>query len=257
MQQHEQEYVLPVSAERFVREFDAARSKLCEVRWQAARAQSASWDGGHYSLRGHPRPVSVSKAEAWLLALSVDALVAQSVVEIGTGFGYSTSWLGLGAMMSGGRVLSIDDHSEGSLGSTGAEAAVELLTACRVRDSVSLVDGQSPDDIPGCAGEAPLDFVFIDGNHNGGHPERDFRATADQLADTGVILFHDAFWHSLDRRNTVHRAVERALADGFEMLAIDTSCQPVAVSRSRSSLELIRDAFQAAKSLTLAGSRSR
>lgn len=245
-------YSVPNSLQ-FQREFDAVRTRICGVERQPSCHESARWDGGHFSPLGRSRPISVSIAEARLLAFAVDAPAARSVLEIGTGFGYSTSWLGFGAGLSGGHVVSIDDHSEGALGHEGARGAADFVAGSRVSESVSLVDGRSPDDLPSVFGDGALDFVFIDGNHNEDHPERDYRAVAGRFADSGVIVFHDVFWPASKRRNTVFRAVERAIADGFKMLEIDTSCQPLAASRSAESLQLVGIAFEASKRLTMSG----
>lgn len=239
-------YTLPASLPRFEESFREIRSKLCSIIWPGSRHSSADWDGGHYSLCGYSRPVSVSAAEATMLAFATDILAAETILEIGTGFGYSTAWLGFGASLSGGHVISVDDHSEGSLGTVGSMAAASITRATEVNTFVDLVDGRSPDAVIEALSGRMVNLAFIDGSHNGDQPRLDFNVAASKLADEGVIIFHDVFYNGPERRNTVYMAVDQAAKSGFALLALDTSCQPVAVSRSTASLRKVSSAFLAA-----------
>jgi len=79
---------------------------------------------------------------------------AQTIVECGTSYGYSTIWLAEAARATGGTVYSLEIHPK-----KHAYARAELEKA-GLSDHVQLILGNAPDSIAALPG--PFDFVLID-----------------------------------------------------------------------------------------------
>ena len=76
---------------------ESLEQELLTPVWPPGRNPRAPWDGRHFALPRHLlRPISVSFIEARVLANLVALLDCRVVLEIGTGFGYSTAWLARG-----------------------------------------------------------------------------------------------------------------------------------------------------------------
>jgi predicted O-methyltransferase YrrM len=205
------------------------QTDLLERVWPQGRNPGAPWDGDHFVLRGHQRPVSVSRTEALFLANVVALRRPSLVLEIGTGFGYSALWIAAGLALSSGpgTVVSIDNWSEAGT-PAGRAAGLEMVTRAGLADRVHFVTGTSPEDVPGAARGRHVDIAFIDANHHGDQPRLDYQAVNAETSLDAMLLFHD-----VDRtRYTVPEAVAAAVADGWHDIALVTSCHMHVLVRS-------------------------
>ncbi len=125
--------------------------------------------------------IDVSPAQGALLNLLVRMSGARRVLEIGTLGGYSTIWIARG-LPAGGRLVTLeysDKHAEVARGNV-RRAGLEEIVDLRV--------GAALETLPGLAGEAPFDFVFIDADkpNNPGYIE-----WAPKLGRPGTVLVVD------------------------------------------------------------------
>jgi len=199
------------------------RSAFLKKVWPEGRNPSrAPTDGDHLQLASADRPVSVSRAERWLL-FELAKSCAGDVVEIGTGFGVSTICLaaGLEASECVGSVITIDAHTEGGSREDLAPAAISLAALAGHSHRISFLEGSSPEDIQSLLTSiSTVALCFIDGDHHGGGPVNDYRALRPYLDANSVVIFHD---YDLERYN-VHMAVAEALSDGLAGFVAPTSC---------------------------------
>ena len=82
---------------------------------------------------------AISPEVGAFLRLLVEATVARTIVEVGTSSGYSSLWLALGAVRTGGQVTTFDvDPAKVELArAMFAEAGVEALVEARLEDGVA------------------------------------------------------------------------------------------------------------------------
>ena len=98
--------------------------------------------------------LSVGRASATLINLLVKEAKARRILEVGSSYGYSTTWLAEAARAVGGNVVSLElhahktDYARGQLARAGLEGLVEF----RVGDALG--------SLAQLAG--PFDFVLID-----------------------------------------------------------------------------------------------
>jgi broad specificity phosphatase PhoE/predicted O-methyltransferase YrrM len=232
----------------FLTEIERVHAEL-SVTWPEGRNPCIATDGQHWTLPPFDRPVSVGRVEARFLANIATLLAPQATIEIGTGFGYSTLWLAAGALAADHHaiVYSVDNLSEGGLGHTGLQFVRRAARLTGVGKAIRLVHGDSPNVLA----EIPIKnfmLAFIDGNHRGDQPHRDFEAIAKRMNPEGIVV-----WHDVDSRYTVPSAWERSLAEGWQGKIFDTSCRIGVTFRSDSARRAIDRAFDAASHLTLIG----
>jgi len=226
------------------------RKKIAKVQlklqpiWPDGRREKNSWgDGGHWTLPGFSRPVSVSRLEALFLFNLAAALRARNAFEIGTGFGYSSLWLGAGishCQLSSGWLGSLESQEEGGIGSKGLEFARWASRVMGLSEVVEYFKGHSPEDVPSCVESKSLDLVFIDGNHHGTQPLRDYLGVRAFLASRAVVI-----WHDVEERYGVPSAVAKSSEDGFQIQILDTSCRIAVCYRSSATEQAIKQASAA------------
>jgi predicted O-methyltransferase YrrM len=196
----------------------AASVGILRPVWPAGR-NSLTDDGGHWVLEECDRPVSVSTKEAVLLALLAADLAPDAIVEIGTGFGYSSAWLAYGAWIRRGwtRLITVDDGSESTSGEAARRVRSELHRRLGI-EGVEALEGSSPGVLADV--EIPAGSLgFIDGNHHGNQPLLDYQAVR-LCCSGGLVVFHD----NDHGRYTVGRAVDAAQSDGLSVTTLRTSC---------------------------------
>ncbi len=210
----------------------AAQVEFLEAIWPDGRNPSIDWDGGHFALKGHvDRPVSVSRVEARLLANLVTLLDCKNVLEVGTGFGYSTLWMaqGLSLCTAPASVITFDDQTEGDLGGLGIEVARTLWSRTHLERFVDFRPGRSPEALASLTDTA--DLAFIDAEHHDGRPLLDYQGVVPHLSQHACVVFHD-----VQAKYDVAEAVSRAEQDGFACVRLGTSCEMVVASRDSRSL---------------------
>lgn len=129
----------------------------------------------------------VSCAGGWehgeMLRGLVRWLRPQSVIEVGTFYGYSACWLARGLQENGeGRLYCIDDWS--LAGSDAVLVCAANLGMCQVHPLVTLVNGKSAE-----VEWPPCDMAYIDGDHSFAAVVGDVKRAIDAGATT--ILLHD------------------------------------------------------------------
>ena len=96
----------------------------------------------------------VGRATGRLMNLLIKETRAKRILEVGSSYGYSTTWLAEAARAVGGRVTSLELHAEKTryAGTQLARAALEGLVKFEVGDALASLAR-----LPG-----PFDFVLID-----------------------------------------------------------------------------------------------
>jgi predicted O-methyltransferase YrrM len=98
--------------------------------------------------------LAVGPATGRLMNILIKEAKAQTILEIGTSYGYSTVWLAEAARATGGKVITLDVHAgkqeyaRGALGRAGLAAQVEFRLG-DARESIAALAG-------------PIDFVLLD-----------------------------------------------------------------------------------------------
>lgn len=170
---------------------------------------TATWATTLAQVYAHPMsfPGSVSPAMGNLLRALLMNIAPRKVVEIGSYIGVSTLWIA-SAMQEyrdayHSQLHCIDifpDHTHNpwhpgkSLIDPYAFVSANV-EACGFSEFVTLHKGRSEQVIDQLIadGLAPVDFVFIDGDHTPEGCLRDFQKIAPYVTAGGYILFHDVF----------------------------------------------------------------
>jgi predicted O-methyltransferase YrrM len=116
------------------------------------------------ALRELPREQILGKRDDFLLSVGPNSgallnilakeLGAQSILELGTSYGYSTVWLAEAARETGGRVVTLElsakksEHARAQLAKAGLEAFVDFKVGDAL-DTLKTLNG-------------PIDFVLVD-----------------------------------------------------------------------------------------------
>ncbi len=232
----------------FLASLDAIHSELAIV-WPGGREMSCcANDGRHYTIKGFPRPVSIGQVEARLLYnLAVSGDVAWAF-EIGTGFGYSSFWLGAAILRNsptGGWLGSLDDHSEGGVGRRGFDFAVSGAKRLGLDRIVDYVVGASPADIHKYVSK-PIDLALIDGSHRGTQPLDDYMALRAQLSNARFLV-----WHDVQSQYDVGVGLAAAIKDGWSPIVFPTSCRLCVCYRTVGEWDIALNAFERARRLSL------
>jgi predicted O-methyltransferase YrrM len=102
--------------------------------------------------------INVSAVEGSLLGFLLQLIQAQTVVEIGTLYGYSTTWIAR-SLSDRGRVISIEFNPE------NFEKASDLIENSTFKDRIELLQGDAVQVLKTLRG--PFDACFIDANKGG------------------------------------------------------------------------------------------
>lgn len=234
---------------RCMEEMATIQGSLLDAVWPEGRNPGSPWDGTHYILRGFARPVSISTVESYFVANLIFLSPVQRIIEIGTGFGYSSNWfvLGLSSARRPGEVITVDNYSEGGLGQHGLDAAREMAGRLNLSSFIRFTTGTSPDDIPIILAGRAVDVAFIDANHHADHPLMDYEAILPHVNEAGIILFHDVD----PSRYTVPAAIRRAREDGWVTRDLNTSCHLTVAYRTNLWPRLIKHALDEARTRSL------
>lgn len=232
----------------FLKSLGKAESDLFDLTHVRGRNPDAPHDGGHFAVRGTTRPLSVSPIESRLLYNLVTLAQAKSVIELGTGFGYSAAWIAaaLSQNVPGGKLLTIDDWSEGEGLSKNKETAISLWQRLGLMDVICPLTGHSPS-IFGNIDYSTFDIAFIDGEHRNGQPLIDYLEISMRMNPRGMIIFHD-----VQEKYDVIEAVEAARRDGYILFPINSSCNPVVAYKADGIDQLISCAIYLAEKGCLA-----
>jgi predicted O-methyltransferase YrrM len=98
--------------------------------------------------------ISVGPRKGTLLNILAKEMTAQTIVEVGASYGYSTVWLADAARETGGRVISLE------LSPGKVQYARERLTRAGLAEYVEFQVGDARDSLARLPG--PFDFVLLD-----------------------------------------------------------------------------------------------
>lgn len=130
-------------------------------------------------------------AEPWTAQLVTAMLIASNqrdVLEIGTFTGYTTAWLALAlARLGGGTLTTVDIDPERS---AMAQQRLAQLTLPNVQ--VNFVVADSLAYLPTVPRQS-VGFVWMDGNHEHHHVEREINLLWDKMKPRGIITGHDVY----------------------------------------------------------------
>ncbi len=124
-----------------------------------------------------------------LLSTLVHAMQANRILEIGTGFGYATLWMGL-ALPPAGKIWSIDPDRESS------DIARSYFERANLSDAIEILSQPALDILPTFSGRN-LDIIFIDGRKDE-YPEY-LEICVNLLKRSGLIIIDDMLHPMVDR----------------------------------------------------------
>jgi broad specificity phosphatase PhoE/predicted O-methyltransferase YrrM len=236
------------SPEQFLKQIELVEDRL-EPIWPEGRNPCVARDGQHWTLAPFQRPVSIGKVESYFLHNLAALLAPDVMLEIGTGFGYSSIWMAAGAIAANilkPVLFTIDNQSEGGLGNEGLRFAREACRQVGVSRVIKFVHGSSPDVLATILRDRAVTLAFIDGNHHGQQPTIDFRGVSAFTHQKSIIA-----WHDVDERYSVPEAFAGAVAEGWRGRIFDTSCRLGITYRVTEQESLIEKAFESACNLML------
>ena len=125
--------------------------------------------------------LAVSEEDGRFLRVIAASIGARQALEIGSGFGYSAIWIGLGLRQSGGHLTTIEYDA------ARAKKAADNIRRAGLADVVTVLAGDGFKEIPKLTGE--FDFVFLDAW------KRDYKRFFDlvfpRLEPRGLFLAHN------------------------------------------------------------------
>jgi len=219
---------LSYSLDEISENFAKIEDEYLHIQELASRNAECPEDGKHFAPKGSSRPLSVSHIEAKFFFNLVSLTQPNNVLEIGTGFGYSSSWMAAAMRHSNtrGMIFTVDDWSEGDPRINRMAIASDIWTTLGISEHITQLVGTSPHIIENTS-LPQMNLIFIDGNHRGDQPVADYHACKRLLFDRTLVLFHDA-----QARYGVDRAIELAQRDGFSIMRLNTSCEPCIAYKS-------------------------
>jgi len=125
--------------------------------------------------------LSVSEEDGRFLRVLAASSGAKHALEIGSAFGYSAIWIGLGLRETGGRLTTIEYDP------ARAKKAADAVRRAGLADIVTVISGDGFEKIPKVSGE--FDFVFLDAWKK--DYKRFFDLVFPRLAPRGLFLAHN------------------------------------------------------------------
>jgi predicted O-methyltransferase YrrM len=125
--------------------------------------------------------LAVSEEDGRFIRVLIATSRAKQALEIGSAFGYSAIWIGLGLRENGGHLTTIEYDA------ARAKKAADNIRRAGLADIVTVVSGDGFKEIPKVAGD--FDFVFLDAW------KRDYKRFFDlvfpRLKPRGLFLAHN------------------------------------------------------------------
>lgn len=128
-----------------------------------------------------PALANVSAEDGRMLRLLVEAVNAQSVVEVGTSNGYSAIWIAMALQATGGKLTTFENDAD------RADLARKNFNRAGVENIVTLVEGNNQQNIPQPNGS--IDVLFINADKQG-YPDY-FEKLSTTVRPGGLILAHN------------------------------------------------------------------
>jgi len=103
--------------------------------------------------------VTIGKKDCQFVHLMVKTAQAKNVLELGTGYGFATIWMGLALEETGGNLTTVEILAD------RAQAARKHVAEAGLSERVTFKDGDAHQVVPTLAG--PFDFVFLNADKDG------------------------------------------------------------------------------------------
>jgi len=192
--------------------------------------------GPHYRLKGTLGPVSLGVDECLVFGKLIEEFKPVNCFIIGNAFGMSSVFIAKMMELSGGNsVITLDSKSEGDGDRCYAAAAsLKDRMKCRILNNKW---GWSPQDVEKSVESSHYDLIFIDGDHS--HPQvtRDFHAVKRFAGENSILCWHD-YWMA-----GVPESVAEAQQAGYHCIKVNTSCEMVFGTKSKSVFQRIQALF--------------
>lgn len=213
-------------------------------RLRRALHRANSWQ----ALEGIPFHTGLGDS-AWTLFGLVKSVKPEVCVEIGSARGWSTCLIALALRENGrGRLHAIDPHTNNDWSdrhSVNSRDALESnLDRVGVRDFVEVRQQYSTDAAKGWT--APIDLLFIDGDHSYEGVRRDWDLFSPFVSPFGIVLFHDTLWDlqpdaERGRGNIgVPRFVDELRREGYPVLTLSRDFGLTLVQPRRGGVPLLK-----------------
>jgi len=147
--------------------------------------------------------LSVSEEDGRFMRVLIAANGSKRALEIGSAYGYSAIWIGLGLRQTGGHLTTIEYDA------ARAQAAAENIRRAGLTDTVSVISGDAFKEVPRVTGT--FDFVFLDA----WKPDykRFFDLVFPRVAPRGLFLAHNVVNKQSEMRDflsTISDGADRA-----------------------------------------------
>jgi len=160
--------------DEFVSKIDLAAEKyLCSAYHQGTGMGKGI--GPHYHFHDYPEPLSVSRQEGQILFAISRFCGPSTILELGTGTGYSTAWLAAGGPEA--ELTTAYDYTEGSVGEE------EISVVGRLLEELGLANVTIVRDHVQSFKELKADLVFMDGK---------IKHDIQVPIETEILIEHDA-----------------------------------------------------------------
>jgi predicted O-methyltransferase YrrM len=168
----------------------AGRTAPTNPRFEPGASGMPEWAdalGGTYPIDGLSGMFSIPPEWGRVLMRLVRALSPRSCLELGTGFGISGAYQAAALELNrGGNLITLDAARE--WGAIAEQGFAELGLSHRAE----FRSGQIADTLAGVADEAaPIDFVFLDAEHQAEPTIEYFEILAPRLSERAVVVFDD------------------------------------------------------------------
>lgn len=189
--------VEPAASARFAR-IEARRLALMKSRRPVTvldfgvRPDGSTSPDGIEVVESEAGVVAASYSRPWaeLLFQLVRLQAPERCLEMGTCCGITAAYIGTALDLNGrGRLVTLEGAPR------VAEIARATIEEAGQEDRVSVVDGPFERTLePALAGLAPVEFVFVDGHHDGPATRRYFDLVRRYLAPGAMVVFDDIRW---------------------------------------------------------------
>lgn len=122
----------------------------------------------------------------------------QTIVEVGSAYGYSTCYIAAALQRNGfGKLYSIDPHeptrwNDGNPAEDTFVVVRDRLKKLRLSQYVCQIREYSQHAL--AQWDQPIDMLLLDGSHSYEDVKRDFFGFLPHVANAGLVLFHDTMW---------------------------------------------------------------
>src|SRR5262245_6937970 len=147
--------------------------------------------------------LSVSEEDGRFMRVLIAANGSKRALEIGSAYGYSAIWNGLGLRQTGGHLTTIEYDA------ARAQAAADNIRRAGLTDTVTVVPGDAFKEVPRVTGT--FDFVLLDAWKPA--YKRFFDLVVPRLAPRGLFLAHNVVNKQSEMRDflsTISDGVDRA-----------------------------------------------